>query len=94
MPGALTAGLMLEALTGLFPLYERTTDGAATYGALIALLLLLLTLFYLLGQITVIGALVNVELSREPAIASAAALGPTKGAAVVPAPARVKQQGA
>jgi membrane protein len=64
LPGALTAGLLLEALTGLFPIYERSTDGAAAYGVLIALLFLLLTFFFLLGQITVIGALVNVELTR------------------------------
>jgi membrane protein len=64
LPGALTAGLLLEALTGLFPIYERSTTGAATYGVLIALLFLLLTFFFLLGQITVIGALVNVELAR------------------------------
>ena len=64
LPGALTAGLLLEALTGLFPIYERSTNGAASYGVLIALLFLLLTFFFLLGQITVIGALVNVELTR------------------------------
>lgn len=62
LPGALAAGLLLEALAGLFPLYEHATSGAATYGALIALLFLLLTFFFLLGQITVIGALVNLEL--------------------------------
>jgi YihY family inner membrane protein len=62
LPGALTAGVLLEALTGLFPIYERSTNGAATYGVLIALLFLLLTFFFALGQITVIGALVNVEV--------------------------------
>lgn len=62
VPGALAAGLLLEALSALFPIYEKGTSGAATYGVLIGLLFLLLTFFFLLGQITVIGALVNVEL--------------------------------
>lgn len=72
LPGALTAGALLEALTGLFPIYERSTNGAASYGVLIALLFLLLTFFFLLGQITVIGALVNVELTSSKTQAAVA----------------------
>ena len=61
-PGALAAGVLLESLTGIFPIYERASNGTASYGVLLALLVLLLLFFYLLGQITVIGGLVNLEL--------------------------------
>jgi membrane protein len=74
MPGALSAGLLLEALTGLFPIYERSTNGTAAYGALIGLIVLLLTFFFVLGQITVIGALVNVELDARRSQLSASRL--------------------
>jgi membrane protein len=64
LPGAVFAGVLLEAFTLLFPAYVRATDGFATYGVIFALLLLLITYFFFLGQITVIGALVNVELEE------------------------------
>jgi membrane protein len=61
LPGALTAGVLVEALTLLFPLYFKLAGGFATYGATFALFFLLLTFFFLLGQITVIGGAVNAE---------------------------------
>lgn len=82
VPGALAAGLLLESLSALFPLYARATSGAATYGVLIALLFLLLTFFFLLGQITVIGALVNVEL--DAAALSARAGRPDRAVSAAP----------
>jgi len=69
LPGALTAGALLEGLTLLFPLYFRLAGGFATYGATFALFFLLLTYFFLLGQITMIGGTVNAEYEsrHEPA---------------------------
>lgn len=68
LPGALAAGALLEGLTLLFPLYFRLAGGFAVYGASFALLFLLLTYFFLLGQITMIGGAVNAELeARHPA---------------------------
>jgi uncharacterized BrkB/YihY/UPF0761 family membrane protein len=61
LPGSLTAGLLLEALTLLFPLYFKLAGGFATYGATFALFFLLLTYMFLLGQITVLGGAVNAE---------------------------------
>ena len=65
-PGALTAGVLLEGLTLLFPTYFKLANGFATYGATFALFFLLLTYFFFLGQITMIGGAVNAEreLSR------------------------------
>ena len=62
LPGAVLAGVLLELLSLLFPLYVRETNDVATYGVVFALILLLITFFYLLGQITVIGAVLNAEL--------------------------------
>jgi membrane protein len=62
--GAFVAGMLLEAFTFLFPLYFQVTNGFATYGQVFALLLILIGYFFFLGQIVMIGALVNVERSR------------------------------
>jgi membrane protein len=59
--GAVVAGVLLEAFTMLFPLYFQVTNGFATYGQVIALLLILIGYFFFLGQIVMIGALVNAE---------------------------------
>jgi membrane protein len=61
VPGALAAGVLLEGLTLLFPLYFKLAGGFATYGATFALFFLLLTYFFLLGQITMLGGAVNAE---------------------------------
>jgi len=61
VPGALVAGGLLEGLTLIFPLYFKLSGGFASYGATFALFFLLLTYFYLLGQITMLGAAVNAE---------------------------------
>ena len=67
-PGAVAAGVLLEGLTFLFPLYVRLAGGFNTYGATFALFFLLMTYMFFLGQITVIGGAVNAEyeISREP----------------------------
>jgi len=68
LPGAVAAGVMLEALSLLFPLYFQVSGGFASYGATFALFFLLLTYVYLLAQILMLGGAVNAEFeqSREP----------------------------
>jgi membrane protein len=61
LPGAITAGVLLEAFTLLFPVYFKLAGGFASYGQTFALFFLLLTYFFFLGQITVIGGAVNAE---------------------------------
>jgi membrane protein len=61
LPGAITAGVLLEAFTLLFPLYVKLAGGFNTYGATFALFFLLMTFMFFLGQITMIGGAVNAE---------------------------------
>jgi len=65
LPGAAVAGVLLEGFTLLFPLYLRISGGFATYGIVFALVILLIAYFFFIGQITVIGALVNIELDPD-----------------------------
>jgi membrane protein len=78
LPGAITAGALLEGLTLLFPVYFKLAGGFAGYGATFALLFLLLTYFFLLGQITVIGGAVNAEyeITRTPSDSDQQAMRP------------------
>lgn len=62
LPGAFAAGLLLEGLTLLFPLYFRLAGGFARYGAAFALFFLLMTWAFFFGQITMLGGAVNAEL--------------------------------
>ena len=61
LPGAVCAGALLELLALIFPIYFRAT--ATSGGALVLVLALpvLLTFFYCVGQIIVIGHLFNLE---------------------------------
>jgi YihY family inner membrane protein len=60
LPGALTAGILLELLTLIVPAYLGATESSG--GALLLLALpVLLTFFYCVGNIIVIGHLVNLE---------------------------------
>jgi membrane protein len=59
LPGSVTAAILLELVTLLWPLYFKLSNGFATYGKTFSLLFLLLAYFYLLGQVVVIGATVN-----------------------------------
>ncbi|HZS15926.1 MAG TPA: YihY/virulence factor BrkB family protein [Candidatus Dormibacteraeota bacterium] len=61
LPGALSAGVLMEAFTLLFPVYVKLAGGFSTWGATFALFFLLMTLMFFLGQITVIGGAVNAE---------------------------------
>jgi membrane protein len=59
LPGAVLAGMLLELVTLLFPLWLHFFDSAASYGVLFSAVVLLIAYFYLVGQITIVGALVN-----------------------------------
>ncbi len=59
LPGAVLAGVMVEALTLLFPLYLRLVKGFSSYGSTFALFLLLATWLYFLSQAILLGAVLN-----------------------------------
>jgi membrane protein len=59
LPGALLAGLLIEALSLAFPLYARFAGGFNTYGAQFALFFLLATWLYLLSTLLLLGAVYN-----------------------------------
>lgn len=60
-PGAVVAGVLFELLGLIFPIYVSVSPMPGAYGQFFGLLFVLLTYFYLLGTITVIGAEVNAE---------------------------------
>ena len=59
IPGALVAGVLLELVTLLFPIYLSLNRGMAAYGKTFGLLFVLMTFFFFLGLITMLGAEVN-----------------------------------
>lgn len=72
LPGALFAGLAFEALSLLFPTYIHFNQGINMYGRQFAFLFILLTFFYALGVITLLGAVI-IALVDPPAPQPAAA---------------------
>jgi uncharacterized BrkB/YihY/UPF0761 family membrane protein len=67
VPGALLAGVLIEALSLGFSLYARIAGGFNTYGATFGLFFLLATWFYLLSQLILLGAVFNKFRLGEPA---------------------------
>jgi membrane protein len=61
LPGALTAAVLFEAFTLLFPLYFKLQHGFTTYGTTFALFFLLMTFAFWVAQIIMFGASVNAE---------------------------------
>jgi membrane protein len=59
VPGALVAGVLFELITLLFPLYISLNNGINQYGKTFGLFFLLMTFFFFLGLITMIGVEVN-----------------------------------
>ncbi len=59
LPGALLAGVLIEALSLGFPLYARFAGSFNTYGAQFGLFFLLATWLYLLSQLLLLGAVYN-----------------------------------
>jgi membrane protein len=65
IPGALVAGVLFELITLLFPLYLSLNKGINQYGATFGLFFVLMTFFFFLGLITMIGVEVNSVLYPE-----------------------------
>jgi membrane protein len=59
IPGALIAGVLFELVTLVFPLYLSLNRGINQYGATFGLFFLLMTFFFFIGLITMIGIEVN-----------------------------------
>lgn len=59
LPGALLAGVLIEALSLVFPLYARFGGSFNTYGAQFALFFVLATWLYLLSELLLLGAVYN-----------------------------------
>jgi membrane protein len=59
VPGALVAGVLFEVVGLIFPLYISIGGGTAGYGQFFAVFFILLTYFYLIGLITMVGVEVN-----------------------------------
>jgi HAMP domain-containing protein len=67
LPGALLAGVLIEALSLAFPLYTRLAGSFNTYGAQFGLFFLLATWLYLLSELLLLGAVYNRFRLGEPA---------------------------
>jgi len=62
LPGALTAGLLFTVFSVVFPVYiARFAAGFERFGATFAIFFIILTYFFFIGQITMVGGLVAVE---------------------------------
>jgi membrane protein len=59
VPGALLSGVLLEVVTLIFPIYLSVNRGMAAYGKTFGLFFVLMTFFFFLGLITMVGAEVN-----------------------------------
>lgn len=59
VPGALVAGILFELVTLVFPLYLSLNKGINQYGATFGLFFLLMTFFFFIGLITMVGVEVN-----------------------------------
>jgi membrane protein len=58
-PGALFAGVLIEVLSLIFPIYANVAHGFNTYGQQFALFFLLATWLYFLSQLLLLGAVFN-----------------------------------
>ena len=78
-PGAVVAGVLIELITLLFPLYAKLAHGFDTYGQSLALFFLLATWLALLSQFILIGALWNRVRLGEKFTASGLMASPASG---------------
>jgi membrane protein len=67
LPGAVLAGVLVEALSLGFPLYARLAGSFNTYGAQFGLFFVLATWLYLLSQLLLLGAVYNKFRLGQPA---------------------------
>lgn len=85
LPGAVVAGVAFEALALLFPVFLRLNRGLSQYGQTFTLLFVLLTFFYFIGVITVIGVEINSVLRAVPVKRGSRASAPSPEAGQAPA---------
>ncbi|MFN2451843.1 MAG: YihY/virulence factor BrkB family protein [Candidatus Dormibacteria bacterium] len=66
LPGALTAGALFTLFSVVFPVYiAHFAAGFERFGATFAIFFIILTYFFFVGQITMVGGLVAVECDPE-----------------------------
>ena len=65
-PGVLIAGVAMELLTLLWPVYTHFSKGSSTYGAIFALVFLLASWLYFLAEFILLGAVANRMHDGEP----------------------------
>src|SRR5437899_2284311 len=68
IPGALVAAVLFELVTLVFPLYISFNKGLNQYGATFGLFFLLMTFFFFLALITMVGVEVNSVLYPEEVV--------------------------
>ncbi len=66
LPGALLSGALFEMITLLFPTYLSINQGINAYGKTFGLFFVLLTFFFMVGLITMLGVEVNSVLFPAP----------------------------
>ena len=62
LPGAITIGVLFEALTLLFPLYFKLVTNSPQWGQTFGLVFVLLFYFFLTSQLVMVGGSVNAEI--------------------------------
>ena len=85
LPGAISAGVIFEGLTLLFPLYFGLVTHSPQWGQTFGFIFVLLFYFFLLGQIVMLGGAVNAEVAaaHHPQEAAPAESGSLAGEGVV-----------
>jgi YihY family inner membrane protein len=63
IPGAISAGVIFEGLTLLFPLYFGLVTHSPQWGQTFGFIFVLLFYFFLIGQIVLLGGSVNAEIA-------------------------------
>jgi YihY family inner membrane protein len=88
LPGAISAGVIFEGLTLLFPLYFGLVTHSPQWGQTFGFIFVLLFYFFLLGQIVMLGGAVNAEVAAapHPQEAAQAGAGSLSGEGVVAVP--------
>ena len=91
LPGALLAGVLIEALSLAWPLYANISHGFNTYGKEFSLFFLLAAWFYLLSNLILLGAVYNKFRLGHPMKAGLIAA-PAHQERAVPSPAQAIKQ--
>jgi membrane protein len=65
IPGALVAAVLLELVTLVFPLYVSLNSSLQKYGQTFGLMFVLMTFFFFLGIVTMVGVEVNSVVHRD-----------------------------